>query len=127
MKKVVLDTDVIIDLLRINKGLLLPLLELQEQGKLEIYISSVTIMELFAGEMKSAQMKMLSGLLAHFKSIPFDDTVARFSGELKRGKKLQIHLSDFIIGVTAVYFEAQLATRNKDHFKGISKIHFYSP
>lgn len=125
MKKVVVDTDIVIDFLRTNKGLLPQLRGLQEQGEVEIYISSITIMELFAGEMKSVQLKMLIELLVNFKVIPFDEEIAKFAGEEKRGKRLQIQLSDFIIGITSIYFKADLATRDKDHFHGIKSIKFF--
>jgi predicted nucleic acid-binding protein len=125
MEKVVADTDIIIDFLRTNKGLLPKLRKLQEEGVLEIYISSITVMELFAGEMKSTQRKMLDELLVYFKVISFDDDIARFAGREKKGKKLQIQLSDFIIGITSIYLQTTLATRNKEHFRGIPKIKFF--
>lgn len=125
MEKIVVDTDIVIDFLRTDKGLLPQLRKLQEKGVLEIYLSSVTIMELFAGDMRRTQEKMLADLLATFKVIPFDEEIAKFAGEEKRGKKLQIQLSDFIIGITSVYFKANLVTRNKDHFRGIRGIKFF--
>ncbi|MBI3380305.1 PIN domain-containing protein [Candidatus Gottesmanbacteria bacterium] len=125
MEKVVVDTDIIIDFLRTNKGLLPRLRQLQEKGVLEIYISSVTIVELFTGDMRRTQEKMLSDLLVNFKVIPFDEEIAKFAGEAKRGKRLQIQLSDFIIGITSIYFKADLATRNKDHFQGMKGIKFW--
>lgn len=125
MEKVVVDTDIIIDFLRTNKGLLPQLRDLQEKELLEIYITSVTIMELFAGDMRKTQEKMLVDLLINFKVIPFDEEIARFAGEEKRGKKLQIQLSDFIIGITCTYFKAELATRNQAHFRGIKGIKFF--
>lgn len=126
MDKVVVDTDVVIDFLRINRGLLPQITELQKQGLCEIFISSVSIMELFSGEMNSSELKMLYGLLEYFKVVSFDRELAQFVGESKRGKKLMVPFADYIIGITSVYLGAELATRNKDHFKGIPKLKFFT-
>lgn len=125
MDKVIVDTDIIVDFLRTNSGLLPQLMQLQQNGVCEIYTSSITIMELFAGEMDKTEIKMLNSLLEYFKTIPFDQELARFAGEKKRGKKLRINLTDLIISITSVYFKAKLATRNKDHFEGIPGIEFF--
>ena len=125
MQKVVMDTDIVIDFLRTGNGPFLHLLELQEKEKIEMYISSVTVMELFAGEMKKKQIDILGSLITVFTIIPFETRLAQFCGELKRGKKLDVLLADFIIGTTAIYLNAKLATRNKRHFSQLSGIRFF--
>lgn len=125
MEKVVADTDIVIDFLRTNAGLLPQLTKLQQEGICEVYFSSITIMELFAGEMTNNEIKMLFDLLGRFKVISFDQELAQFAGENKRGKKLTVHFADFIIGITSIYIEAKLVTRNKEHFIGIPHIKFY--
>lgn len=125
MEKVVVDTDVVIDFLRIKAGLFLELLESQKREEIELYLSSITLMELFAGEMSRREIAELTELLENFRIISFDEGLAKFAGKLKRGKRLNTHFADFIIGATSVYLNAKLATRNKSHFKSIEKIRFY--
>lgn len=127
MEKVVVDSDIIIDYLRTSKGRLPDLLSLQEQGKIEMYVSSMTVFELFAGSSSKKDELKIVELVAGFKVVAFDEKLAKFAGELTRDWKLSLPLTDFVIASTAVYIEAQVATRNKDHFKGISTIRFYSP
>lgn len=127
MKKILVDTDVIIDFLRTNKGLFLNLLELQEQGSLTLYISSVTVMELFVGtsSQKPDQSQQLKELIDSLRVVPLDARLAQFTGELKRGKKWTILTSDLIVSATALWLKAQLATRNQKHFAGIPGLKFF--
>ena len=126
MEKVVVDSDIIIDYLRTSKGRLPDLLSLQEQGKIEIYVSSMTVFELFAGSFSKKDESKISELVAGFKVVAFDENLAKFAGELTRDWKLSLPLADFVIASTAVFIEAQVVTRNKDHFKGIPKLKFFT-
>lgn len=127
MKKVLIDTDIIIDFLRTNEGLFPTLLELQVQGNLTLYISSVTIMELFVGtsSQKQVQSQQLKELIDSFRVIPLDAKLAQFTGELKRGKKWTILTSDLIIGATALWLNAELVTNNRKHFSVIPGLKFF--
>lgn len=129
MKKVLIDTDIIIDFLRTNEGLFPTLLELQVQGNLTLYISSVTIMELFVGtsSQKQVQSQQLKELIDSFRVIPLDAKLAQFTGELKRGKKWTILTSDLIIGATAIWFNAELVTNNRKHFSVIPGLKLFNP
>lgn len=126
MKKIVVDSDIIIDFLRTGEGYFPKLVEKQAEGKLQIYLSSVTVMELLAGESASKDEEYLLKLVGSFKVEPFGTELAKLAGRTKRGRKLQIALADFIIGMTAIKLKAVIATRNKAHFKGISELKFYS-
>lgn len=128
MKKVLIDTDIIIDFLRTNEGLFPTLLELQVQGNLTLYISSVTIMELFVGtsSQKQVQSQQLKELIDSFRVIPLDAKLAQFTGELKRGKKWTILTSDLIIGATALWLNAELVTNNRKHFSVIPGLKLFN-
>lgn len=125
MEKVLVDTDVIIDFLRIDSGLFPKLLRLQAEGKIEIFLSSITVMELYAGASAGKQESLLSDLVSQFRVLPFDKELAKVAGELKRGKRLSASLADYIIGVTTIAYKARLVTRNRKHFESISKLRFY--
>lgn len=125
MELVVVDTDIIIDFLRTGSGLLPALFELQTQGKIELYLTSMTIFELLAGDMPTSQESLIEKLVSYFQIIPLTREIAAFAGVKKRGKKLSITVADYIIGISTVYYRAQLATRNKKHFSGIPNLVFY--
>lgn len=127
MEKILLDTDVIIDFLRTKQGLLRKLLTLQKSGKVDIYLSSVSIFELFAGQSSKKDKEYILSLLSTLNIIPFDLNIAKLAGETKRDYKLSVALADFFIGVTSIYLGAKLTTRNKDHFQGIKRIKFFNP
>lgn len=125
MKRVVIDTDILIDYLRVRKGSFVELIELQKQHKIELYLSSITVMELFAGKSSAEIASYLEAFIEQFNIIPFDKVLARFSGELRRERTLAIQTTDFIIGATTIWLKAQLATRNKKHFQGIPGLIFF--
>lgn len=124
-ENVLVDTDIIIDFFRTGQGLLPHLIKLQETGKIEIYISSITVFELFSGQSSKSDKEKILKLIESFKIIPFDPVLAQFTGELNRDLRVHVSLADFIIGTTSLYLNATLATRNKRHFRDIGKIRFY--
>lgn len=127
MQKVVVDSNIIIDYLRTSIGWLPELLSLQTQGKIEIYISSITVFELFAGNSSKKDESKILELVSSLKMIAFDEKLAKFAGELTRNWKLSLPLADFIIASTALFIQAQVATRNKNHFKVVPKLKFFTP
>jgi predicted nucleic acid-binding protein len=127
VKKVVLDTDIIIDFFRAEIGPFSRLIELQNRHAIELYLSSITVMELFTGESSEKNAAQLEEFIEKFRIVTFDKILARFTGELRRGRKLNLHFADFIIGSTTLWLGAELATRNKKHFQEIPGLKFFSP
>jgi len=126
MVKLVLDSDVIIDYLRTGKGALPVVLGLQEKGEAEACISTVTVMEILAGEsVVGEKRKNLDALVNELRVVSFDREVAALCADLKRGRKLQIALADLIIAATAVSLAGKLVTRNRKHFVGIEGVGFW--
>ena len=125
MKKVVVDTDIIIDCLRIENGVLQKLFELQKEKKIELYLSSISILELFAGKSSQKTSSKLLRLIDLFRVIPLGQEMTQLGGELKRDHNLSIAIADLVIAATALSIRAQLATRNKRHYQAIPKLQFY--
>ncbi|MBI3559249.1 type II toxin-antitoxin system VapC family toxin [Candidatus Gottesmanbacteria bacterium] len=119
MDQIIVDTDILIDYFRTNKGELVNLLEKQLQGKLEIAISSVTVYELFSGKSSKESKPMILRLISKFKIIPMDEKITEFAGELNRDNNLSISSHDFFIAATAILCDSLLATKNKKHFSKI--------
>ncbi len=124
MTKVLIDSDVIIDYLRTGGGGLVKLVEAQRDGKVELYLSAVTVLELFAGKSSKAVVGKLKELIEGFIVIPLGTELAEFAGQTKRDHTTDAALADLIVGATSVSIGAKMATRNKKHYQGIPKLRF---
>lgn len=124
-KKLVLDSDVIVDVLRTGGGLIEQVTKEAVAGKAEIYVSSVTVLELWAGESAVKQVELIESILNNLLVIPVDHQLARYVGEMKRNRKLQLQLADLIIGATAVWIKGELVTKNKKDFSQVPGIKFW--
>ncbi len=125
MKKIVIDTNVLIDYLRTGKGLFLKLVELQKENKVELYLSSMSILELFVGKSSQKSSLKILQLIDIFIVIPLDRNLAKLAGEVKRDNNLSIAIADLVIAASAIYINGQIATRNTRHYQGIPKLRFY--
>lgn len=125
MQKLLIDTDVIVDYLRTQSGTIIEIVKLQEADKAEIYISTVTILELVSGKTGDKDIEKIKQLLETFISVPLDQRLAEFSGRQRRNLSNTLSLSDLIIGSTAVWLKAKLVTRNMKHFDQIPGLKFY--
>lgn len=125
MIKVLVDTDIIIDFLRTDKGILPHLFTLQSEEKIELYISAVTVLELFSGKSAKIKKPNLDELISVFNIIELTRDLARFTGELKRDLSQTIAFADLTVAASALHIGAKLATRNRRHFIGIPNLRFF--
>lgn len=125
MEQVVIDSDLIIDFLRTRKGFFVDLLKLQSEGKIELFIASVTVFELFSGQSAAGEENELLKLVSKLKVVSFDADIARLAGEINRNSQYILKLADLAIGVTTLSLNAQLATKNQKHFSKIPKLKFF--
>jgi len=126
MKKVLIDTDIIIDYLRTNKGILVDLLALNAKGKIEILISVITVLEITAGITGSKDEKYINSLFEYSNIIPINYEIASFAGKNKQNIKGPIYLADYLIAMSAIYTKSYLATRNNKHFSTIPDLKLLS-
>ncbi|MFZ5987143.1 MAG: type II toxin-antitoxin system VapC family toxin [Bacillota bacterium] len=126
MKKVLLDSDILIDHLR-GYEKAWGYLKKIESGELEGYISVISEAELSAGGklIYPAEEKKLKELLRIMHSIPIDSKIAWKAGEFRR--KYNIRLMDGLIAATAYELKISLVTRNIKHFEGIGEIRVEQP
>ena len=118
--KVIIDTDVIIDVLRGFKPTKEKIKELLENN--ELLISGITEAEIFAGkdmEMEEKKKKIVK-FLSMFKKVNPDNQILQIAGEFKR--KYRISLLDCTIAATAYVLNAKLFTRNKKDFEKIKEV-----
>lgn len=127
-KSVVIDTDIMIDLLRgvpEAKDLFLKI----EKGDLIGYYSIISEVELFSGSSSGRpeiEMKILN-LLQVMTLLPLDSDIARIAGSFRSAKMLGV--PDAIIIATALKNKIRfILTRNTKHFENVNKeIHIEKP
>lgn len=110
-----LDTNFLIGFLRQNETYILKLKEISEPRP---FISSITIVELYAG-CRSSEIKVTEDLLQRLGVINVSKYIAKEAGKIKyhfakRGKT--IHTEDAIIGATAKIHHLTLITQNTKDF-----------
>ncbi len=113
MAKILCDTDILIDYLRGKekaKGFI-------EQKNI-IYISSISVAELYVGVRKGIETEELALFLDTFEIVNINKNIAKTAG-LYCNKYKPSHgtgLADALIAATAEEIKAQVATYNVKHF-----------
>ena len=122
---VLIDTDVAINLMRHSPYTLDCLANCQET----VYLSSISVSELYFGAYNSARpeknVAILEAFLQHFQMLTITDAVARFFGKLKatlRKQSVQVAPFDLMIGSIALENGCMVATGNIKHFRHIKEL-----
>ena len=115
MTKILLDTDVVINILKKKEETLKKINALKD---CEFYISPIVIAEVYAGA-RSKEIEQIEQLFSFFKVIDICAVIGRISGNYaNRYKKAfnGISLEDYIIAATAKRYNLSLWTYNKKHY-----------
>ena len=80
-----------------------------------VHYSVVTRAELFAG---NAASELVTVLLAPFRELPVDRTVAERAGRIRR--ESGVRLPDALIAATAIEHKLSLFTRNRSDFEKVA-------
>lgn len=123
---VVVDTSVFIDFARAKVGIFDKLINLYMKETIELYIPTIVITEFWAGDdMKiKRNIKNAEKLFFHLKRQDLNEEIAKLAGELIRNKLVTGF--DSIIAATALYLNAQVATKNNKHFLKVKGIKLFS-
>ena len=128
MKKVLLDTDIIIDFLRNGIDPSNIFKKITEKNT-QAYVSSITTFELYNGALLSPnpkqKLEVLDQLLRAIEVIPFDNSQSYVASKIytflvKKGRILDMR--DVLISSCAVAKNLKLFTSNKKHFKRIPEL-----
>lgn len=130
LKKVVIDTNILIDYVNKYASWVEDVLS-SEEPKIELIIPTVVIGEYFASkELDDVKnVKIADETFALFKKQDLTEDIAKVLGTILRHKSYPTGAStiDLIVASTSIYLSAELATRNKDHFAKIPDLRFFNP
>lgn len=121
INKLFIDTSVIIDYSRGNSEILLDLIDLFEEGKVDLFVNSVVITEFFSGQdLKNKSLYTQSFILFEkfFTCIEIGSVEGIKAGELRR-KNLVSLTTDAIIASTCIINNLQLVTADVKHFNHV--------
>jgi len=115
-----IDTDVLIDYLRGNPQAITFI----QQAPLVLFISTITIAELYAGVREGEEREVLKRTLETYVKIDIEPEIAELGGLYRRdyGKSHGVGLVDALIAATAKLHGYRLATLNKKHFPMLDNV-----
>ena len=113
-KRLLFDTDVLIDYLR---GVQEAVTYLESRQEV-LLVSAVTVAELYAGVREGQERTALGAFVGAFEVLPLDQAIAEKGGLLRRdyGKSHGTGLANALLAATAERQRAILVTRNRKHF-----------
>jgi predicted nucleic acid-binding protein len=123
---ILLDTTVLIDLLRHHKEAVAQVRELALRG-FTLAICPITVAELYAG-MRKGEEQSTEELISAFQWLPLTREVARKAGEIVASKRRagRTHaLDDMMIAAAAIHYGYSLLTENRKDFV-VQGIQLYS-
>ncbi|WP_022953947.1 type II toxin-antitoxin system VapC family toxin [Leucothrix mucor] len=117
---IILDTNVLIEVLKNNTETISTLSKLQEP----LFISTITSMELFYGARDKQEVKMLGRFLEKFEHFPLDESISYCALKLVRefAKSHTLDIPDSLIAASALTNQASLFTYNTKDFRFIPEI-----
>jgi predicted nucleic acid-binding protein len=119
-KKLLIDTDVLVDYLRGHSAAV----EYLESRQEELTTSAIVVAELYAGVREGKERTALYSLISTFEVEPIDMGLAERGGLLRRdfGPKHGTGLADALIAATAQQTGADLVTLNARHFPMLQNV-----
>ena len=119
MKKVVVDSDIVINHIKDNNNDLELLVSLQGRNKIQLFLPTIVVVEVFVGyELKGKKLSKIKKLISSFNQEGLTTELAYCAAKIGRVNKLAFMGSaDLIIAATAKKLKAEVATNNIKHFK----------
>jgi len=117
LEKIVLDTNILIEILKDNETVIKKL----ESFGATFCISSITVMELYYGAFNKAELFQLKKFISLFEVIEVSEIISSISTELifEYSKSHNLAIPDSLIASTAISIDSKLLTLNLKDFKYI--------
>lgn len=122
VRKLLIDSDVLIELTRNHQKALDVLTEYQRHYRL--CVSSITRYELLIGSRNKQELRDLLQLLDTFETLPLNEAIAYCAERLLLAYNLShnLQLADSLIASTALIHQIELLSRNKKDFAYIKEL-----
>ncbi len=122
MKKLIVDSDIIIEISRGNKKASVLLTRYKKEYTL--CVSAVTRYEVIVGCRNKQEMNFILKLLEKFITISLNEEISRITDDLIINNTLShnLQLADALIASTAIYHSASLISRNQKDFRYIDDL-----
>jgi predicted nucleic acid-binding protein len=114
---VLLDSDIVIEILRSRDQEILALWNALANSGSEILFSPVTGAEVWAGA-RPSELQTITGFFPMLTCAQADYRIGKLAGDLIRqfGKSHGLKIGDALIAATAIQHQAALWTRNRKHY-----------
>lgn len=126
MKKILLDTSILIDFIRRNNKENTLLVRFTKEGY-RLYVSILTHTEVYAGKSvweKTVVRQEAEKLFSGMEIIPLEKEISTKAGEIKAFNTTT--LADAVIAATALVHDVELATLNVKDFEKIKGIRLFT-
>ena len=123
---IMIDTDIIIWILRENKEIKEKFIATIIRTKGYLFLTPIQIAELYTG-VKEKERAKIEKFIDSFNIIDIDRKIGKLAGEFinKYGKSHNVTIADAIIGASTKIHELKLWTLNKKHYPMFEKSEFY--
>ena len=119
MEKVILDTNILIEILKGNQKTI----QIVEQFD-RLFISAITVMEIYFGALNKQELKKLKQFVSSFDVISLNENISNIATNLiyKYTKSHTLDIPDALIASASIFINTPLFTYNKKYFKYINDI-----
>ena len=124
MESIILDTNILIEILKNNQNTI----EIVEKYQVH-FISEITKMELFYGALNKVELEKLNKFISLFTVIPISENISAKASSLiyQYAKSNNLNIPDGLIAATSLESGIKLFTYNMKDFKYIDKIGLHLP
>jgi predicted nucleic acid-binding protein len=124
--KLVFDTSILIDALRLKKEAREVIVNIEKTDH-ELFLSSIVGFELYSGDSsrKPDQVKRIKDFLKYFEVVEINLDIAKRAGEIFRDIDKDLGVPDYIVAATALEIGASVVTLNTKHFSKIPGLSIY--
>ena len=123
---IILDTDVLVWVLRKNKEIKDKLIKATVETDGSLYITPIQIAEIYAG-IRESEEKITEKFLNSFNIILIDTQIGELAGRFinQYRKSHSVEMADAIIAAASIVNNFRLWTLNKKHYPMIKEENFY--
>jgi len=117
---VIVDTDILIWILRGREDIIRKFQKLVEETNGEIYLTPIQVAEIYSGA-KPTELPKIKKFLDSFEVLDLNREIGKIAGQIvnKYGKSYGVKLADAFIAASAEYYNCKLWTLNIKHYPSV--------